>query len=69
MVPVPERAVILLFTRPLPPAEVAVRISGVRNVNGLPGGGTVSVPYREPPARPQAEPEPPAPADDPPARH
>ncbi|HSJ13516.1 MAG TPA: Ig-like domain-containing protein [Longimicrobiales bacterium] len=63
--PVPERSIILEFARALPPAELALVVTGVTNVNGLPGGGTATVAYRAPPTSPEPEPDaPPTPQPD-----
>jgi hypothetical protein len=47
-----ERTLLLEVDRGLPPADVAIRVSGVRNVNGLMGGGTAAVAYRPTPVAP-----------------
>ena len=60
--PAPRKELIAELDRPLPAAEVVVRVNGVRNVNGLSGGGVGALPYQAAPPPPT---ETPVPADPP----
>jgi len=55
--PLPEKIVVLSSEQPFAPGDYAIVIEGVRNVNGLSGGGSVRVTVKAAPApaRPSAD--------------
>jgi hypothetical protein len=52
-VPIPQKAIVLGSDTPFRPGSYAIVVSGARNVNGLAGGGSVTLTVRAPatPAR------------------
>lgn len=65
--PLPQRSLYLQLARPLEPGTYEVRVSRVRNLHGLEGGGTATFEVKPPPAPPEPPREPPPP-DPPPDR-
>jgi len=51
----PEKVLVLTMERALSPGEYAVVVRGLRNVNGLVGGGSARFTVRPPPRRPAAD--------------
>lgn len=65
--PLPDRDVILTINTVLPPGKYRVTMSGVKNVNGLTGGGAVDLEIKPPPVKPPVG-KSQAPGGNPPAR-
>lgn len=55
--PVPEKVVVLGSDTPMRPGTYVILVSGVRNVNGLAGGGSARLTVRPAAARPGAPPD------------